>query len=319
MAASRDYYDVLGVARDASADQVKSAYRKLARELHPDVNKSPDAAKKFTEVQEAYDVLSDKVKRENYDRFGTAEPGGFAGTGPGRRGGTYTWSNVAGRPGGSSEFNDFDAGSIFEEIFGARSDPFGGGFSSGPKARAKPTRGRDIEHDLVIDFMEAVRGGTKSIRVSRGGATQTIEVTIPVGVAEGARLRMRGAGMPSTGRASAGDLILTIHIAPHEIFRREGLDVILELPLSIVEASLGAVVNVPTLQGGKAEVTIPPGISSGQRLRLRGQGIRTDKGSGDLLISARIVAPKDLNESDRESLRGIGERLPKPRTGPLWE
>ncbi|MBL8747252.1 MAG: DnaJ domain-containing protein [Phycisphaerae bacterium] len=319
MPASRDYYEILGVARGATADQIKSAYRRLARELHPDVNKAPDAAKKFNEVQEAYDVLSDKSKRENYDRFGTAEPGFAEGPpGGGRRGGTYTWSNVAGRPTSAGDFNDFDAGSIFEEIFGGRSDPFGGGFSSGPKARAKPMRGRDIEHELVIDFMEAVRGGAKSIRVSRGSVTQTLELTIPPGVAHGTKLRMRGAGMPSMGRAPAGDLIVTVHIAPHELYRREGLDIILDLPLTIVEATLGARVSVPTLSG-KAEVTIPPGTSSGQRLRLRGQGIKTEKGTGDLFIAAKIVVPRELGDEDREALRKIGEHLPNPRVGRHWE
>lgn len=319
MASPRDYYEVLGIARGASADQIKSAYRRLARELHPDVNKAPDAAKKFNEVQEAYDVLSDATKRDHYDRFGTAEPG-FGGAGPGnggRRGGTYTWSNVAGRPGSGGDFNDVDAGSIFEEIFGGRTDPFGGGFGGGPKARAKPARGRDIEHELVLEFMEAVRGGSKSIRVSRGSVTQTIELTIPPGVAEGTKLRMRGAGMASMGRAPAGDLIVTVHIAPHELYRREGLDVILELPLTIAEAALGAQISVPTLVG-RAEVTIPAGTSSGQRLRLRGQGIRTEKGTGDLLIAAKVVVPKELSEGDREALRAIGEHLPKPRTGPNW-
>lgn len=323
MPPSRDYYEVLGVAKGATADQIKSAYRRLARELHPDVNKSPDASKKFNEVQEAYDVLSDTSKRENYDRFGVAEPG-FGGAGPsnagGRRGGTYTWSNVAGRPGpgGGSDFGDADAGSIFEEIFGGRGDPFGGGFGAGPKARAKPTRGRDIEHELVLDFMEAVRGGSKSIRLSRGGVTQTIELTIPPGVGEGTKLRVRGQGLPSSGRGSAGDLIVTAHIAAHEVFRRDGMDIVLELPLTIVEATLGTTVSVPTL-AGKAEVTVPPGTSSGQRLRLRGQGIKSEKGTGDLFVVARIVVPRELSDEDREALRRIGDRLPSPRSGRLWE
>ncbi len=319
MPPSRDYYEVLGIAKSATADQIKSAYRRLARELHPDMNKSPDAPKKFNEVQVAYDVLSDTAKRENFDRFGRADPGVGGGPGSGsRRGATYSWSNVAGRPGAAGDFNEVDAGSIFEEIFGGRSDHFGGGFGTGPKARAKPTRGRDIEHELVLDFMEAVRGGSKSIRISRGSVTQTIEVTIPPGVAEGTKLRMRGAGLASTGRASAGDLIVTIHVAAHELYRREGLDLVLDLPLTIAEAALGASVSVPTLTG-KAEVTIPPGTSSGQRLRLRGQGIKTEKGTGDLLVAAKIVVPKELREEDREALRRLGEHLPKPRTGHLWE
>lgn len=309
MASSRDFYEVLGVARGAKPEQIKSAYRRLARELHPDVNKAPDAAKRFAEVQEAYDALSDPRKRDAYDRFGVADTGfaGAPGGGGGRRG-TYTWTNVAGRPGNAGgDFNEFDVGSIFEEVFGGRDDPF-----AGAKARSRPARGRDVEHELVLDFIEAVRGGTKSIRVSSGHATRTIEVTIPPGVAEGTKLRMRGQGLPGSGRAPAGDLIVAVRIAPHERFKREGPDVIVELPLTIVEAALGTSVSVPTLTG-RAEVVVPPGTSSGQRLRLRGQGIRTDKGAGDLLVVAKIVAPKDLSDADKDALREIGKRLGNPR------
>lgn len=319
MAGSPDHYEVLKVPRGASADEIKSAYRKLARELHPDVNKAPDAAKKFAQVQEAYDLLSDPKKREHYDRFGADEPG-FAGSGGGGpRRGTYTWTNVAGRPGAASaDADEFDAGSIFEEIFGGRSDPFGGGFGGGAKPRGRATRGKDTEHEIVLEFMEAVRGGTKPIRARRGSETQTIELKIPAGVAEGTKLRMRGAGQPGTGAAPPGDLIVTVRIAPHGLFRREGLDVVVELPLTITEATLGATISVPTLSG-RAELTIPAGTSSGQRLRMKGQGIRTESATGDLLVVAKIVAPRDLSDADRQSLREMGQRIPNPRKGAGWE
>jgi curved DNA-binding protein len=318
VASTPDHYEVLKVARGASLDEIKSAYRKLARELHPDVNKAPDAAQKFARVQEAYDVLSDEKKRDHFDRYGASEPG-FAGTSGGPRRGTYTWTNVAGRPGAAvGDFDEFDVGTIFEEVFGGKPDPFGGGFGGGVKPKGRATRGRDVEQEIVVEFMEAARGGTKPIRVTRGGSTQTIELKIPAGVAEGTRLRMRGAGSPSAGGAPPGDLIVTVRIAPHELFRREGLDVLLDLPLTIAEASLGTRASVPTLTG-RAELAVPPGTSSGQRLRLKGQGIRTESGSGDLLVVAKIVAPRDLSDADRETLRLLGGRLGNPRTGPLWE
>jgi curved DNA-binding protein len=324
----RDYYEVLGVDRDAPADAIRSAYRRLARELHPDVNKAPDAAKRFTEVQEAYDVLSDEAKRRNYDRFGSPDgPQGFGvgdGTGGGRRG-TYTWANVGGRPSGGGGFTDADAGSIFEEIFGGR-DPFADavGSARGPgrtRGRVRPQRGKDVEHEVVIDFMDAVRGATKSLRIARGDSTRTVELTIPRGIEHGTRLRMRGlGGPPSGGGAPPGDLIVTVHVAPHELFRREGLDVLLDLPLTITEAALGARVRVPTL-GGRADLTVPPGTPSGQRLRLRGQGISSTAtgATGDLYAVVRIVAPKDLSPADQSALRELGSRLPSPREGPMWE
>ncbi|MDX2114741.1 MAG: DnaJ C-terminal domain-containing protein [Planctomycetota bacterium] len=322
MAAKHDYYDILGVARDATEDAIKTAYRKLARELHPDVNKAPDASKKFAQLQEAYEVLSDPAKRSNYDRFGTAEPGySPAGGDPGSRRATYSWSNVGGRPGpwSTGDFSEQDIGSIFEEVFGGRpGSGFGAGSaSSSGRAKARSTRGKDIEQEIVLDFMEAVRGGTRSIRVRKNSSTQTIEVHVPAGITEGAKLRMRGAGAPGASGGPPGDLLLTVHIAPHEHFRREGADLLIELPLTIAEAALGATVRIPTL-AGHAEVTIPPGTSSGQRLRLRGQGVRIEnKAPGDLYAVVKIVAPSTLSEADRAALTDMSPRLPSPRAA--WD
>lgn len=323
MEPSKDYYQTLGVAREATDEQIKSAYRALARKLHPDVNRAPDAAAKFAALQEAYDVLSDQEKRRNYDRYGTADPSvaGYGPEAPRRpRSGTYTWTNVGGRPpSDQGDFDAIDAASIFEEVFGRThdTDPFST-FGRGSKAKARPSRGRDLEQDVVLEFRDAVQGGKKSVRVTRGGRTQTVEVSIPPGVAAGTKLRMRGMGAPSTGHAPPGDLILTVHIAPHELFRREADDLLLDLPLTIVEATLGAVVNVPTLSG-KVEITIPPGTSSGQRLRLRGLGIRPEgRPAGDLYAVIRIVAPRDLPAEDLETLRALGAKLPSPREGRAW-
>jgi DnaJ-class molecular chaperone len=167
--------------------------------------------------------------------------------------------------------------------------------------------------------MTAIRGGTESMRVRRGGSMQTIDVKIPKAASDGTKLRIRGAGAPSDGAGSPGDLILTLKIKPHPVFRREGAsDIAVDLPLTIVEATLGAKVRVPTLEGS-AQLTIPPGTSSGQRLRLKGQGAGADSKAGDLYAVVRIVAPKNLTSADRESLAKLGEKLPSPRTGPGWE
>lgn len=315
MSAQRDYYEVLGLGRSASGDDIKSAYRKLARELHPDVNKASDAADRFSQLQEAYDVLSDEQKRRNYDRFGHAGPSPFGPSG-GSGGPTYSWSNVAGqRPG---QGGDFDLGSMFEEILSGRgSAPFSVGAKT--RARSRPTRGKDINQEFAVDFLTAAAGGKRSIRVRRGGSTQTIEVTIPPGTNEGAKLRIRGAGSPSPGSAPPGDLILTINIAPHPYFKRDADKVLIELPISITEAALGAHIHVPTLNGKRAEVRVPPGSTSGLRLRLRGQGIQPREGPpGDLYVQIKIVAPEEVSERDKAILEDIAKRLPTVRTDDHW-
>lgn len=330
MPTQRDYYSILGVSRNASADEIRSAYRKLARELHPDVNKAPDAQEKFSEVQEAYSVLSDETKRAQYDRFGRAGgPTGFGGGG-GPRKAHYSWSNVAGSPSGGG-FDEGDIGSIFEEIFGvggARSSPFeraarggGGGASGGARTRSAPSRGKDIEHHAEIDFERAVRGGSLSVKVRRGGTTQTIEVTIPAGTKDGAKLRVRGKGAPSPGGGAAGDLILHLHVKPHQWFRVEGNNLLIDLPLSIVEAALGTKVTVPTLDG-RLEVTVPPGTSSGQRLRVRGQGVEgkgvAGQERGDLLVVAKVMAPQKLTAEDQQALKNLAQHLDPVRKGRPW-
>jgi len=343
MPSKSDYYDILGVSRSASEDDIKRAYRKLAREYHPDVNKGEDAAKKFAEISEAYEVLSDAEKRSRYDRFGHAYAG-TAGPGPGqggRPGGTYTWSNVGGSGGGMPGFDQDDIGSIFEEVFGVggRSpggSPFGGRTRGGARARSRPMRGEDITTDLHITFMTAVRGGNESVRVQRGGSTQTIDITVPPGIEDGKKLRVRGAGHPARGAGTtgtAGDLIATVHIGKHPHFRRDSgkpLDVLIDLPLTIAEATLGTTVNVPLLKGS-VDLTVPPGSQSGQRLRVRGHGIcDTTKASkkggtpptGDFYAVIKIVtpAPGDLTQPDRQLIEELGERLPSPRTGaPFFE
>lgn len=323
MAAKRSYYDVLGVPRNADADALRAAHRRLARELHPDVNKAPDAAQKFAEVQEAYDVLSDDAKRRLYDQIGherfvnggaaaggqSGYPGG-GGAGRGPRQQTYTWTNIGGDA-GANPFDADDVGSIFEEVFGggrARDAQWGGGRA---KARRK---GRDIEHEVSIPFDLALSGGTYTLRLSMNDETETIEVRIPKAVADGARLRLRSKGQPAIG-GERGDLLLTIRVAAHPFYRREGeggLDVVADVPISIIEATLGAKVPVRT-PGGVMEVSVPAGAASGARLRLRGRGAENDAGrKGDFYAVIKIVPPKGLSESDQQALRAMSDRVPPP-------
>jgi DnaJ-class molecular chaperone len=329
---AKDYYQILGTSKTASADEIRSAYRKLARKLHPDVNKAPDAAAKFNEVQQAYDVLSDDHKRKLYDQFGSAAfeaggPGTSAGrAGAGRASPHYSWSNVGGRTQGGPDLGgmDFDAediGSVFEAIFGQQQQAGGSPFTRTGRPRAKPKAPDESRHEVRISFMTAARGGVERLRVSDNGSQRTVEVTIPPGIEEGSQLRVRGGA--GTGR----DLILLIHIDPHPLIRRgegadvgKGLDLYLDLPLTIAEATLGEVISVPTL-GGPVDLQVPAGTASGRKLRLRGKGIHDPQGrQGDLYAVIRIVPPagKELTEAEGAELRRISAKGPAPRAGSSW-
>jgi curved DNA-binding protein len=323
--ASRDFYDILGLTRKSNADEIKSAYRKLARQLHPDVNKAPDAQKKFTEVQNAYDVLSDEKKRATYDQFGPAafesgaaqEAATRASTG---RGPHYTWNNVGGTPnagpdGSGMGFDPDDLGSIFDSMFGggARSTDFGGG---GPRRKSSKRRTHDQEPpaepvELQIDFLLAAKGGMKSVRFGEGRKARTLEVRIPSGIENGTNLRMRAVG------AAGEDVVFDVKVLPHKHFRRgeldeagKGLDLFVDVPISIAESTLGGTVQVPTLEGF-VELAVPAGSPSGRRLRLRGLGINDPAGrKGDLYAILKIVPPPAATLSDLEAtaLRDIAAR-----------
>jgi len=340
--AQRDYYDILGVSRDATADAIKRAYRQLAREWHPDVNKSPDASRKFSEIQEAYDVLSDPEKRKQYDRFGHVGVGAArGGTGAGPGGGPYTWqwrsgdgepfNAGGGRAGGPA---GVDLGSIFEELFGGgkrrRAGRAGGGgpagfdpFSQaqpGASGKTRPRKGEDFQHTINVSFMTAALGGKEQIRLKSGDRSELIDVSIPPGVEDGGKLRVRGKGHPGQAGGRTGDMILTVKIGRHPWFRRDGLDILLDVPITIAEAVLGTTVTVPTLHG-QVEMRIPAGAQSGQKLRVPKHGIRkSETVQGDFLAAIRIIAPKpeQLREADLEMLEELGDRLPAARSGAPW-
>ncbi|HZA79020.1 MAG TPA: DnaJ C-terminal domain-containing protein [Acidimicrobiales bacterium] len=307
MAERRDFYEVLGVSRDASPDEIQRAYRKLARTYHPDVNKDPDAEVRFQEIAEAYDVLSDPDTRRRYDAFGhdfrqvpedidpetwaRARAGASAaGRGRARAGaGPRVWST-----GGSG-----DQGVDIEDLFG---DLFGGlgGFGAGRRRGWGSIQGADQEVELELSVEEAYQGGRRWLSISGPSGPRSVEVDIPPGVTDGQRIRLTGQGGKGTGGAPPGDLYLVVRIAPHSRYRVEGRDLHVDLPLAAWEAALGTSVVVDT-PGGEAKVRVPAGTSSGRRLRLRGRGLPNPRGpAGDLFADVRIVVPPSLTERERE-------------------
>jgi curved DNA-binding protein len=305
MPPERDLYKVLGVARDADADTLKKAYRKLARRHHPDVNPGDKAAEeKFKQISEAYDVLSDPTKRRNYDEFGEISLQGGFDPEQARRAREAFGARFGGGPGA-----EFRGGEPFE--FGDLDDllgRFGFGGRGGAAGRAAGLRGSDVEASLELDFLEAAKGGEKRITLQLAGEdgrlrTETLTVRIPPGVSDGGRIRLRGKGAPGLGGGPPGDLWAQVRIRPHPVFRREGRGVLLDVPITIAEAIRGARIEVPTLEG-RATVTVPPGTDSGLKLRLRGKGIPDPSGGppGDLYVVIQIRVPKKL---DAEALAQV--------------
>jgi len=350
-----DYYNLLGVPRNAKADDIKKAYRKLARKLHPDLNPGDkQAEERFKELQEAYDVLSDAENRKLYDQYGenwrAVKQGGGVPP-PGSRG----YQTAGGRPGGPQsggfDFSGFDFGggsaggvdpgdfSIFEEMFGGARGRRAG---RGGRAR-RPERGEDVEAQLELSLEEAHRGvrrtlqmqvaevcptcnGTGTVKDTQtcetcGGAgqvlkTKTIEVNIPAGVRDGSTVRLAGQGGAGVNGTQPGDLYLHIRLRPHAIFTVRGDDVELEIPIAPWEAVLGTKIETPTIDG-KVELSIPPGAQSGQKLRLRGQGLSMRRGGrGDEYVRLKIVVPKKISDEERRLYEELG-RVSKfdPRKG----
>lgn len=309
----RDYYEVLGVKRDATAAQIKSAYRKFAREYHPDVNKSPGADKKFREATESYEVLSDAKKRQMYDQFGHAgQGGGFAGGRPhsGPSGGGFSFQDIFG---GGGSFN----GMGLEEILAALG---GGRRGRAPRPARRSARGENVEYNLTLEFLPAIMGTTARLKIGReGGKSEMLEVKIPPGVGEGSKIRVRGKGR--SGPAGPGDVYIITHVREHPYFHREGNDIYVDVPISIIEASLGTKVDVPTVDG-MTTVTIPPGMASNKKLRLKGKGVRQGGGKtpGNQYVVVRIVPPPKVSAKGAELLRKFDEtEKHNPRENVPWK
>ncbi len=302
----RDYYETLGVPKTATEDEIRSAFRKLARKHHPDVAKDKKAAEeKFKEINEAYEVLGDAEKRKKYDQLGADwnQPGGFQpppqwGPQP-SEGGFYQWGGDGGR-GVQFEFGGTGFSDFFEAFFGGgRGRSAFGGFG-GRAATAE--RGADVEADIMVTLEEALNGSTRPVSLRRAGSNkvENYQVKIPRGVREGQRIRLAGQGEAGVGGGKSGDLFLRVRLARHPDFSVEGSDLIHEVKIEPWRAVLGGELLVPTLEG-KVRLKIPPGTQGGQRFRLRERGLPGVSGKrGDLYVEVQINLPKKLSERERE-------------------
>lgn len=321
-----NYYEILGVPKSASYDEIRKAYRKLSKKYHPDRNSGDESAEeKFKQVQEAWDVLSDEKKRKQYDQFGRVFPEGvdpmagssWSSAGPsGAR--TWTWSSSGGSGG-----MDIDLESLFGGLGGGGGfgrGGFGGSGGFGTQAQARPRRGQDARTEITVPFHVAAEGGRYDVSLNRDGKRELLTITIPPGLDPGSTIRLRGQGHASPTGGESGDLLVTVNVAPHPYFKRDGANLLVDVPVTPAEAALGAKVDVPTLSEGTMTMTLPPGTSSGAKLRLRGKGLRRKSGDrGDLLAVVKIVVPKSLSDRERElyeQLKQSGTAQPRAE---LWK
>jgi len=309
----RDPYDVLGVAKTASEAEIKAAFRRLAKKYHPDQSKEPKAKERFAEVGSAYEILGDDKKRKAFDRGeidaeGKPRAPQFEGFGFGAQPGSgpRDFRNFGfdfGAGGFSSEGGSIDP-DILSELFGA----------GRTRSRAQPTRGEDIGVSVAVPLATIAQGGSIRVALPTGRA---LDAAIPVGIEEGKSIRLRGQGHPGRRGGSPGDVIVTIRYAPHPLFKVEGRDLRLDLPITLYEAILGARVRAPTL-GGEVEVSIAPGSNGGRVLRLRGKGLPggADQPGGDLLATLRVVLPNEPDAELTALMRKMREQSPyQPRSG----
>jgi molecular chaperone DnaJ len=304
----KDFYKVLGVAKDVSEAELKKTYRKLARQYHPDSNAGDAKAEaRFKEISEAYSVLADPEQRAEYDQVRAM--------GSGAR---FT-SGAGGAPGGFEDvFGSMFNGSNrragfqqngFEDLLGGMFG--GGGFgrtSGGYQGYGGPTRGRDLTASTTLDFLTAINGDTISLQPSGG---KPIKVKIPAGVSDGQKIRLKGKGEASPDGGEAGDLVLSVTVRKHPVFERDGLNLRVDVPVTFVEATLGATVEVPTLGGEPVRLRVAAGTPSGRVLRVKGRGVSTPKGTGDLLASVHVAVPSHLSDAAKKHLEAFAESMPK--------
>ena len=303
----KDYYKVLGVSKTASAKEITKAYRNLASKYHPDANPGDTKAEeKFKEISGAYDVVGDESSRKKYDDFRRL--------GGGYSGGGFSGGGAGGFPGGARDVGDLgDLSDLLGGLFGGQR---GGGSSRGGFGGFGPMPGTDLKAGLTLTFDEAVHGVTKSVRINSEALERPMEVNvrIPPGVSNGQRIRVGGKGARSREGGEPGDLLVTISIQPHERFERDGLDLLVDIPITFAEAALGAKVKLPTLNDSSVTVKIPAGTQSGRVFRVRGRGVQGSSGSGDLLATVNVHVPESLGDKERELIEELATvSEPAPR------
>jgi len=294
----KDFYKILGVAKDVSDAELKKVYRKLARQFHPDSNPGDAKAEaRFKEISEAYSVLSDPEQRKEYDAV-RAMGGGARFT--------------SGGAGGAGGFED-----VFSSIFGGGSggfgggNPFGGGFGGpggfGGRGGFGPQPGQDINVTTTINFIDSIKGSTEKLRLE---GQEPVSVKIPAGITDGTKVKVRGRGHPSPNGGPAGDLLVAVKVKPHPVFTRDGLNLRVTVPVTFAEAVLGATIQVPTLGGEPVKLKVAPGTPNGRVLRVKGRGVETAKGTGDLLASVEISVPTHVSEKAAELVKQFEAELP---------
>jgi curved DNA-binding protein len=316
----KDYYQILGVDRDASQEEIGKAFKKLARKYHPDLNPdSPEAEKKFKEANEAYEVLKDPEKRKKYDTLGPDwEHGQDFQPPPGYENVRFTFGGGGPGGGGFEGFEGFGGGGgfsdFFETLFGAMGGGgggFGQGFGGGQRfSQQRPRRGQDSEATLELSLEEAYQGGSKTVTLTEHGPAgpqnKTLNVNIPAGIKDGQRIRLAGQGSPGMAGGPNGDLYLKVRLQPHTRFKVQDNNVVFDLPLAPWEAALGTKVRVPTLDGA-VEMNIPAGMSSGRKLRVKGKGMGCGANRGDEIVRIMVHTPTDLTDEQKELWARLAE------------
>ncbi|MGA1836808.1 DnaJ C-terminal domain-containing protein [Herbiconiux sp. 11R-BC] len=312
----KDFYKVLGVSKDISEAELKKAYRKLARQYHPDSNQGDvKAESRFKEISEAYSVLSDPEQRKEYDQIRAMGSGARFTAGGGGQGGGFedVFGGMFGQGGGGARGQSYSyqqAPGGFDDILGGM---FGGGGFGSQRAgfgngAYGPTRGRDVTARTTIDFITAVKGDTIKLQTADG---KPITVKIPAGVADQQKIKLRGKGEPSPDGGEAGDIVLTVSVRKHPVFERDGLSLRVNVPVTFVEATLGATIEVPTLGGPPVKLKVAAGTPSGRVLRVKGRGVESPKGKGDLLAVVQVAVPSHLTAEQREALEQFHQVEPQ--------
>jgi molecular chaperone DnaJ len=307
----KDFYKVLGVSKDVSASELKKTYRKLARQYHPDSNPGDAKAEaRFKEISEAYSVLSDEEQRKEYDQIRAMGSGArFTAGGQGAGGFEDVFGGMFGQGGGRTQYSyQQGGGGGFEDLLGGM---FGGGrfgqSTGGFQGYGGPQKGADVTASTTLDFVTAVRGDTVQLQTGDG---RTVSVRIPAGVTDQQKIRVRGRGRPSPDGGEPGDLVLTVGVRKHPVFERDGLNLRITVPVTFVEAVRGATIEVPTLGGAPVKLRVAPGTPSGRVLRVKGRGVASNKGTGDLLAELQVAVPSHLNAAAEEALAALADALP---------